>query len=54
MCREYRAKFFPFAPNDGNVLASGAPNEDSAGADEADNSAMDSGAVYVFARAGTT
>jgi hypothetical protein len=39
--------------DDGNVLAVGAPFEDSASvSDQADNTAEDSGAVYVFARAG--
>jgi len=40
--------------DDGNTLAVGAYREDSAGASagEADNSAQDSGAVYVFARSG--
>ena len=43
---------------DGSTLAVGAPYEDSAAmgidGNQADNSAMDAGAVYVFARAGTT
>ena len=42
---------------DGNTLAVGARQEDSGatgvGANEADNSAMESGAIYVFARVGT-
>jgi trimeric autotransporter adhesin len=43
---------------DGSTLAVGAYNEDSSatgiGGDQADNSAGDSGAVYVFARSGST
>jgi hypothetical protein len=43
---------------DGNTLAVSAPSEDSAatgiGGNQADNSATDSGAVYVFTRSGTT
>jgi len=43
---------------DGNTLAVGAPDEDSnavtIGGDEANNSATDSGAVYVYTRASTT
>jgi hypothetical protein len=43
---------------DGATLAVGAGNEDSAatgvGGDEAENSASDAGAVYLFARSGTT
>jgi hypothetical protein len=43
---------------DGNTLAVSAPFEDSAttdiGGNQADNSATDSGAVYVFTRSGTT
>jgi hypothetical protein len=43
---------------DGNVLAAGAPNEDSAGqginGKQDDESASDAGAVYVFTRSGTT
>src|SRR5262249_54827109 len=43
---------------DGNTLAVSAPEEDSAatgiGGNQADNSATDSGAVYVFSRSGTT
>ena len=43
---------------DGNTLAVGAPQEDSSatgiGGDEADNSALNSGAAFVFTRAGTT
>ncbi len=43
---------------DGNTLAVGAPLEDSAATgidgNQADNTASDAGAVYVFARAGTT
>jgi len=38
---------------DGNLLAVGATEEDSAGG-QADNSAASAGAVYVFARSGTT
>ena len=43
---------------DGNTLAVGAVYEDSAatgiGGNQADNSAIDSGAVYVFTRAGSS
>ncbi|HUS31750.1 MAG TPA: hypothetical protein VMZ53_24780 [Kofleriaceae bacterium] len=43
---------------DGNTLAVGVPNEDSAartiGGTESDNSALESGAVFVFARTNTT
>jgi hypothetical protein len=43
---------------DGSMLAVGGPTEDSAGigldATQADNSALDSGAVYLFTRGGTT
>lgn len=39
---------------DGNKLAVGAYQEDSAGSNQADNSAFNAGAAYVFARAGTT
>jgi hypothetical protein len=43
---------------DGNTLAVGAPNEDSAATgidgNQADNSATNAGAVYVFARSGST
>ncbi|MEM1262855.1 MAG: Calx-beta domain-containing protein [Pseudomonadota bacterium] len=43
--------------DDGNTLVAGAPNEDSSGvgvgADASDNTANDSGAVYVFSRSGT-
>jgi len=40
---------------DGNTLVVGAPKEDSGSlTDQSDNSAIDSGAVYVFTRSGTT
>lgn len=40
--------------SDGNVLAVGAPTEDSATVDPANNAASDAGAAYVFTRTGTT
>jgi len=40
--------------NDGNILAVGGYREDSNGSLETDNSAIDSGAAYVFTRSGTT
>ncbi len=51
--------FFGFSlAIDGNTLAVGAPFEDSnatgINGDQADNAAMDAGAVYVFTRSGTT
>ncbi|MBA3459735.1 MAG: hypothetical protein H0T46_07225 [Deltaproteobacteria bacterium] len=39
---------------DGNTLVVGAPFEDSSGASATDDSLMDSGAAYVFARRGST
>jgi hypothetical protein len=39
---------------DGSTLAVGAPHEASNGTSQANNTAMDAGAVYVFARTGTT
>lgn len=49
--------YFVALSSDGNTLAAGAPYEDSnatgIGGNQADNSVMDSGAVYVFTRSGT-